>query len=93
MTLHSKNGVIQRYKEVTIKMNSIFEHKKSDGVIQGLLCNLLKAQNKTIKEAISLKDKKYRRKLRKFIIEGYRFLNEAVSSGAVIEKVFFGPYR
>ncbi|NLX76848.1 MAG: RNA methyltransferase [Clostridiaceae bacterium] len=46
-------------------------------------------QNKTIKEVISLKDKKYRRKLHMFIIEGYRFIHEAVKAGAVIEQVFF----
>lgn len=46
-------------------------------------------QNKTIKEVISLKEKKYRRKLRKFLTEGYRFINEAVSSGAGIESIFF----
>lgn len=46
-------------------------------------------QNKIIKEVISLKDKKHRRKLRKFLIEGYRFLHEAVNSGSAIEKVFF----
>jgi len=46
-------------------------------------------QNKTIKEVISLKDKKYRRKLRKFIIEGYRIIHEAVNSGSSLEKVFF----
>lgn len=46
-------------------------------------------QNKTIKEVISLKDKKNRRKLRKFFIEGYRIIHEAISSGAAIEKVFF----
>lgn len=46
-------------------------------------------QNKTIKEVISLKEKKNRRKLRRFIIEGYRFIHEAISSGVAIEKVFF----
>ncbi|WP_034842771.1 TrmH family RNA methyltransferase [Thermoclostridium stercorarium] len=46
-------------------------------------------QNKAVKEVILLKDKKYRRKLRKFVTEGYRFLHEAVNSGAVIEHVFF----
>jgi len=45
--------------------------------------------NKTVKEVISLKDKKHRRKLRRFLIEGYRFVHEAVNSGAAIEKVFF----
>jgi len=46
-------------------------------------------QNKTVKEVISLQDKKYRRKLRKFLIEGYRIIHEAVNSGSALEKLFF----
>lgn len=46
-------------------------------------------QNKAIKEAISIKDKKNRKKLQRFLIEGYRFIYEAISSEALIEKVFF----
>lgn len=46
-------------------------------------------QNRIIKEVISLKDKKHRRKQRRFLIEGYRFLHEAVKSNTEIEKVFF----
>lgn len=46
-------------------------------------------RNRTIKEVVLLREKKYRRKLHKFIIEGYRFINEAVNAGAEIESVFF----
>ena len=46
-------------------------------------------QNKTVKEIIALQDKKNRRKQKKFLIEGFRFVSEAVSSGANVEKIVF----
>lgn len=44
-------------------------------------------QNQTIKEAIKLKQKKYRRLNQRYLIEGYHLVKEALSVG-IIEKVF-----
>lgn len=44
-------------------------------------------QNQTIKEAIKLKQKKYRRLNQRYLIEGYHLVSEALKVG-IIEKVF-----
>ena len=44
-------------------------------------------QNAVIKEIASLKDKKYRNKLRLYIAEGVKMVNEAVDAGVSINKV------
>ncbi len=69
-----------------ILINSKDTHYENVG---GTMQFIQSRQNKVIKEVISLKDKKNRRKSRKFLIEGYRFIYEAISSNAPIEKVIF----
>lgn len=44
-------------------------------------------ENPLIKEIKKLKEKKYRDEKEKFFIEGYRFVEEAIKSGAKIEKL------
>ena len=44
-------------------------------------------QNAVIKEIASLKDKKYRNKLRLYIAEGVKMVNEAINAGISIDKV------
>jgi TrmH family RNA methyltransferase len=46
-------------------------------------------QNKTAKEIILLRDKKYRRRLRCFSVEGFRAVREALHSGMTVEKICF----
>lgn len=46
-------------------------------------------QNKTVKEIIALYDKKERRKQRCFVVEGVRFVKEALSSAMSVEKICF----
>ena len=44
-------------------------------------------QNALIKEIASLKDKKYRNKLRLYVAEGIKMVNEAINSGVSIKYV------
>ena len=44
--------------------------------------------NNLIKEVRSLQEKKYRRKLGKFVVEGPKFVREAVLGGGNVDKVF-----
>lgn len=46
-------------------------------------------QNKTVKEIIALRDKKFRRKQRCFVVEGFRFMREALSAGMKVDKICF----
>lgn len=46
-------------------------------------------QNKTVKEIIALQDKKERKRQRCFIVEGVRFVKEALLSGMDVEKICF----
>ncbi len=46
-------------------------------------------QNKTVKEIVALQDKKERKKQRCFIVEGVRFVKEALLSGMSVEKICF----
>lgn len=44
-------------------------------------------QNQVVREILSLTDKKNRKKHRCFIVEGFRFVQEALSSGMYVEKI------
>jgi TrmH family RNA methyltransferase len=46
-------------------------------------------QNKTIKEIIKLRDKKQRRKQKRFTVEGFRFIQEALVSGVDVTGICF----
>ncbi len=46
-------------------------------------------QNKTVREIIALQDKKERKRQRCFIVEGVRFVREALLSGMGVEKICF----
>lgn len=44
-------------------------------------------QNQVVRDIISLRDKKNRKKSRVFLVEGFRFVQEALSSGMTVEKI------
>lgn len=46
-------------------------------------------QNKTVKEIVALHDKKERRKQRCFLVEGLRFVREALSSAMTVDRICF----
>jgi TrmH family RNA methyltransferase len=48
-------------------------------------------QNKRVKEAVKLRDRKGRDETDRFLIEGYRELKRAVDAGQLVETIFFCP--
>lgn len=45
-------------------------------------------QNELIKNAVKLQQKKYRKESKKFLLEGFKCIQEALDSGIVVEQVF-----
>ena len=45
-------------------------------------------QNKLIKSVYSLKDKKGRKEQGLYVVEGFKMVNEAISAGANITRIF-----
>ncbi len=49
------------------------------------------AQNRRVKDIVRLKQSRHRRHQKRFVIEGYREIRRALSSGITIESVYFSP--
>ena len=45
--------------------------------------------NKIIKAAMKLKEKKYRTKEKSYLVEGFRLIEEALKAGMVITQLFY----
>jgi len=54
---------------------------------------LTSLQNNQVKQVVSLHRRKGRDEAQKFLVEGWRFVEEAIQRGAEIEQVFFCPTR
>lgn len=54
---------------------------------------IVSKSNPVIKMAKKLKEKKYRAESRQFLVEGFRFLEEALKSGKKVDKIFYVPEK